>query len=793
MALFLDGERLNGPHVARISARPRRIALPIDSSEPADFRATIERECQLWGGAANVLIPVGVSGLIPDMYRDVLPGSQIDVVHGMKYDPEMQLADPPDLKAPRDVTRSQLAVGLLDYRKPDKMPPVEVVTLDEDDPWSDIYAACLGLLPEEIDQEILESGNWLRDLKFSDWVELRRSSATGSIDDLIGRTWPRERVLTPRQLSLVKLSYASTASTSIRDDTPVLPDPSFARFDAGPNILVVCAPDSTDDLALLWNLRAAHGDFYATPIGIPKDELTSDVVRKLTSEMGLARHGLSRTTLYITSTSESLSSLNELVDGIPGVSVRSPSELLMFGTVLGLSRDEVLVWAEGRASYKPLDPASYRDVLANRNVNELLVMQFDVYVEDAPLPLSNDYRVDPFSGAFYNGSHTTWSSPRMGEKVSSLEWPSREVIASSLASIRDLEIAESAPGIAARILVEMLGGLRDVHLLCHAPVLELLESMSARQGFNWYKERLRQVGIAAQPSDAVGSSIDELPEKSFHDFKRAFGNNEPATKYWLAWAERSRVIIKGFPLQCPRCGAKQWIPVGNFAPPILCRGCAKTIDYPFGDRPIIDFKYRLSEQARRVYESDAMGHILTAHFFASIFGFGSQGRLIGLHPGSSVRQPGAANDIGEADILLMTRRGEFIPIEVKRTAIGLNDREIEKLATLAGALQAPWSGVVACQYAEHAGEALGGLGARRADGTHDRMVLTYDHLLDPRAIWTLGHDPFAPARLTVDEIKEREKEFVASLTARAQESDVDWLAYSMKRRRRGGDSTQVEE
>jgi hypothetical protein len=183
MALFLVSERLNGPHVARISARPRRIALPIDSSEPSSFRKTIERECQLWGGAANVLIPLGASGLIPDMYRDVLPGSQVDDVHGMKYDPEMELADPPNLKESRDVTRSQLAVGLLDYQKPDKMPLVEIVTLRDDDPWKEIYAACLGSLPEEIDPKILESGKWLRDLQFSDWVELRRSSATGSIDE----------------------------------------------------------------------------------------------------------------------------------------------------------------------------------------------------------------------------------------------------------------------------------------------------------------------------------------------------------------------------------------------------------------------------------------------------------------------------------------------------------------------------------------------------------------------------------------------------------------------------------
>jgi hypothetical protein len=183
-----------------------------------------------------------------------------------------------------------------------------------------------------------------------------------------------------------------------------------------------------------------------------------------------------------------------------------------------------------------------------------------------------------------------------------------------------------------------------------------------------------------------------------------------------------------------------------------------------------------------------MGHILAAHFFAPVFGFGSQSRLIGLHPGTSVRRPGSPNEIGEADVFMLTRWGEFVPIEVKRTASGLNEREIEKLTTLAQALQSPWSGVVACQYAEQAGDELDALAVRNADGTHDRMALTYDHLLQPHAMWGLGDDPFAPTRMTPAEIAEREKGFVASLVTRAKESDVDWLAYSMMRRRRAAKS-----
>ena len=789
MTLFLDGERLNGPHVARISARPRRIALPMRAAEGISLRDSVQLECQLWGGAANVILPIDSAGSIPEIYRTILPGSQIDDVHGVDYDPEMLLTGEINFNRTRSVDRSQLAVGLLPFQSTDQQAPLEVVTLDEDDPWFGIYLACLGSVPEEISPEIIRAGNWNPEIKFTDFVNIQRTTAAGSLDDLLARTWPKKQVLTPRQLSMTHLAYASTASTSIRSERPVLPDPGFARYDAGPNVLVVCSPGSLDDLALLWNLRAAHGDFYAAPIGVPSEELSVPAVQRLLSAAGLSRNGLSGTALYVTSCSISTDELSEALRSIDGVSVRPPADMLMFGSVRGWSRDDILTWKDGRAAFKSLDSARYQEILDQRNINDLLIMQFDIAVEDAPLPLSDDYRVDHHNGAFYNGAHTIWSSLQRGsDKISSVAWPSRELVANSLASIRDFKLNESAPGIAARILVEMLGGLSEAHMLCHAPLLGLLESMAARQGFNWYKERLRQAGVEAHPGDSVGSSIDELPEKSFHDFKRVLGNSEAAAKYWLAWAERSSVIIKGFPLQCPKCGAKQWIPIGNFRPPVTCRGCAKAIEFPFGDRPMIDFKYRLSEQTRRVYEVDAMGHILVARFFERIFGFGAQSQLIGMHPGMSVFPVSGNTEIGEADLLMLTRKGDFIPIEVKRTASGLTENELAKLDSLAVAIHAPWSGVAACQYTREASDVLGPLAARDADGAHLRVALTYDVLLDPHPTWALGGDPFALTELNAEEIAAREKEFVSSLARRAKEADTDWLAYSMLRRR---DATEM--
>lgn len=291
MTVFLDDERLNGPHVARLSARPQRVALPISANGPKSFEDIIQLECQIWGGAANVILPVTEDGSIPEMYRAILPGSQIDAVKGLGYDPEMSMSDAVDLNYSRETDRDQLAVGLLPYKPTQKQPLVEVANLSKNDPWYEIYLVCLGKLPERIDSDIVRAGSWRQDISFSDFVEIRNMPLTGSLEDLLSRMNPMTRTNTPRRLSMVQLSYAATASTAIRSGHPVLPERWYNRYDAGPNILVVCSPGSLDDLALLWNLRSAHGDFYAVPIGIPYAKFSTEAVQKIKSDPGLLAMG----------------------------------------------------------------------------------------------------------------------------------------------------------------------------------------------------------------------------------------------------------------------------------------------------------------------------------------------------------------------------------------------------------------------------------------------------------------------------------------------------------------------
>lgn len=115
-----------------------------------------------------------------------------------------------------------------------------------------------------------------------------------------------------------------------------------------------------------------------------------------------------------------------------------------------------------------------------------------------------------------------------------------------------------------------------------------------------------------------------------------------------------------------------------------------------------------------------------------------------MHPGMSVFKTDDGNEIGEADLMKLTGMGEFVAIEVERTAKGLNENEIQKLDILSEVLKSPWNGVAVCEYACDVNEILLiSLVIRKCDSTYQRIALTYDQLLDPHPIWASDGDPLS--------------------------------------------------
>lgn len=794
---LIDDERLNGPHEVHVVVRPERFAVPIAAGDVGGALSAIEAYCQVWGGGTTPLVPLSPDGEVVSEYARVLRGSAVDHVLGLDI---FSLSTPAPLRPELPAVGEhwwglQFAAALLEYRRQDSYATLEVVDLDEQDPWRTVYAACLGLLPEAPTPGLLGAGYLRPDLRFEDFLRVERVQATGSLDDLLSRLSDGGR-LSPRQLSMLHLGYGNEGSTSIRSAPEILPNPGFARYDAGPNVVVVCDPGSSEDLALLWNLRAAHGDARVLPIGLPLDALDAAAVWSLVQHPRIARNGMAHRNAYVTSATVGMDAISErlgdLLDGArASVSVEPLSAMLSLGYPGGWHRNDVLVWHNGRTQLAPLPAESHSDVFERGALGDLVSVVYDLGVPASPFPYVDDVRIDPLDGAFAAGHRTSSRlSARSRTQVQQVEWPSTSLIARSIARHRDLDLVESEPGRACRILLSGLEDLSDVSLLAHSPLLALLEQMAARHGFGWYKRRLRQLNVDEDPSAAVPSTTDDLPDKAFHEFKRALGNNERAAKYWLLWAERAGLVIKGVPLKCVLCRAKQWIPIGAFAPPIICRGCGEAMTEPFGDRPTVSFTYRLSERLRRVYEHDAIGHLLVGHYFDSLLTSGKSGRLVGLHPGMEVRPETSDDPVGEADVLMLTRQGAFIPVEVKRRAAAMTAAEIAKLDVLVHALASPWSAVASCEYAATADVDLESLVLRHeTDGTYARIALTYDQLLEPLLFWSMGADPFALRTLTPEDIADRERAFVRNLADRSDGEPSSMFEYDMLRRRTSPEAT----
>jgi hypothetical protein len=741
MRQVLDSEHLDGPLRAIISHRPLRYAIPISPSVQSLVHE-IDFVCQVWGGASYPLLPLDASNVIPHLYSAQLVGAQVDSIMGTaSVISTRSIREAVNMPIDRETLALQLGLGVLPYRESHAYLPLKVTLLDEADPWYGIYAACLGRLPETIDASLVANGQWVEDIGFADFNKVSREQATGSWEDLCHRL--EARVLTPRTSSMLTLAYGNQGATTIRSNQTVIASPLSAAFDAGPNIVVICSPNDVQDLALLWNLRAANGDHYAMPIGIPVGAVTQDLVGHITHSASHSLHGISAKQFYITSTSLSVDELRDLL----GPANRSgqivePQQLLHFGRTMGWTHDEVLTWSKGRTSYVEFGGDIVKTKLPGGVITNRVAMRTEVRLPSAPMPdMAPDIRLQPLHGSVYGGAWSTWKSASGASGTSALSWPSRLTIAEAVAAHRGFELRESEPGRAAKFALDGMGDLSEVVFLRHRPLLDLLEDMASAQGMSWQRRRARE---GASVERRVGESVDNLSDKTFDAFKRVFGNSQRATSNWLAWAEAAEFIVRGFQFTCTRCNAKQWLPVTAFSPPIICRGCGLSVQQPFADQRQATFRYRLSERARRVYEHDAIGHLLVASFFDSIFQGSDSSRIIGLHPGM--------------------RNGDFVPVEVKSRAAGMHESELAKLQALAEQISAPWSVAAVCQYHTIGDDAPHFALYDEETGAYSRMYLSFNNLLDLHAVWTFGDDPFKVEPMSQEDVQIRETEYVSWLS-----------------------------
>ena len=781
MKFVLDDEDAAGLQTLLVAIRPAREARLLPAGDKEAFIDAVELNCQIWGGVTWPLLPITEDGSLPAIYRDHLLGASIDQIIGYTWRDFRAgaLIDELPPIAPR--FRDPLAIAFLEIERKDWYKPLTVVELDTDDPWRPIYAACLGRLPVVPDARLLSGANFIPDLTFEHFISVDRQHVHGSLQDLLERL-SEHRPHTPRFLSLNGLSRAGTHGTRNWGREGALPQGDPVQKDVGPYIVVVCSDDDIADYALLWNLRAAHDDFYVLPIGIPVGLLDGAAFGQLLISDLLPRHGFGIQSICVTSVSLSVDTLRSLLPMGEAFEAAHPSELFGFGPAPRRARTEVTVWTGGVSELVPTNSEDREFFRKSSYEFDGVSLKLDVEVAGSPFPRGDDVRVDHFSDEYFDGHLSKPLSSKTSESVEVL-WPSRFLMLRAVAKARKLEVEPSNAGTVALTLLHSLDAPWELTWLAHGPLLRLLQEMANRQGVSWGKAHLKRSNSADRPAESTAfdastaaRTVDDLLEQPFDKFKDAIGNAR-AARHWLTWAERHNLIVKGFPIKCEHCGAKMWTPIAGFAPPLHCRGCSRQIDHPF-PTDFVNFKYRLSESLRRVFEDDAIGHLLTLRFFNEIFASTRTSAMIGSHPGVDVTRTGEQNRLGEADVLILMSNGDCIPAEVKRAFGGVVQNEVDKLESLADAFDSPWSVIAVTDYGVNAPEEFEAWSSRGSIAGRDRLLLTFYHLLESNRR-VLGTDPFAWSPLNLQQIHEREANFPKRIIKYFERGEFSRIAQTM--------------
>jgi hypothetical protein len=624
------------------------------------------------------------------------------------------------------------------------------------DPWALAYTAVWGRLPLVLDREQLRWNGLRMDLTYSDVVPVDSSlPQEPGAADLLASLCDRN-VTTAASMSCVRLAFASApVGSQFEGVQPSFPLRFHRARECGPNVVVVYEPGSVADLCLLWHLRAVHGLRAGFPLAVP---VTADVPAALAywwREFAMLSWGLRSTVGHLVSASIGIDALTRLAE-LSGQewSVVPWEDVLQPSRGCGVSSSEVAVFENGRAELSGRHPAE-EAALGRQTVAELgRSLELVVTPVGSTLPPSRMLARADIAARYRGGAVL-----QVGGTLDTitLDWPTGLTVLDAVMRDRDLRGEPSEQGRLAETLLrgtEELGGLGP---LKHPGCQELLARLGERHGMSWFKRRLRAAldihvdadasiearlaqveenvrAMAGEPSD------EEQTDITFNDVYRVFHDNV-AAEAWLAWADEAGLVLRGTQVRCRHCTSRSWRPLPELAPPVVCRGCGRTIDRPY-DYDTVKFRYRASELLLRLVKADAIVHALALRFFSELFhpSFGQIGPLFGGYPGVTLRRHGEKDPLGEADVLFVMMDGRVGVGECKTRAAGLIVEEVNKLRALAEAVDAAWTFTATLDRASACGPLWHD---SPTAGRVPHYALTAEHLYDLAPVNALGTEPLA--------------------------------------------------
>ncbi|WP_131830702.1 hypothetical protein [Mycobacteroides abscessus] len=622
-----------------------------------------------------------------------------------------------------------------------------------DNPWYPTYLTLFGDLPDQPDRERNERNNLASNLVFADVVDIGEVEDEPSIRDILAKMANMQRI------SVIELTRMRLPTNLVGSYNKGVPETSrfgwgrsktLAQY--GPNVLVIHRPDSTDDLALAWNLRARFAHPIGLPLALPLTESTADDIR-FVARTDQAQHFFgSGHNLAVTSFSVTSAELQELCKGT-GFTVRDPYEFVGEVYGCGVASTEMAQFVDGKATVPCFTPTDIETLgqrfLGSSNATWLTLT---ATVSEHRLPPSRTMRRD----GRQNPGYLHGSVVHVGklDSFATLRQPAGLEVLRALALDRSLRARVSTPGKAAENLIRAAAG--DLSMFATPAIAMLFVRLARRGHASLVKRRLNQFldgsdviagtdkydVLMDRLDQALGApDVDEIGHLNINQIREVFGLGGKSlplkeTAAWVDWAVRRRLILRGVQATCPICKHTQWRPLGDAVPELQCHGCGQFIDSPFGAQKI-DYQYRASEVLLKAVEHDVLPHVLAMRYLGRALG---QQSVFGAYPGLELLEVGEKDVVAEFDAVVVLANGHWVVGECKSRQRGLTDSELVKLWAAADRVGAVATFTATLDEGSDCGDLW-----RRTEDPRGRphFALCAGHLYDlPAGPVLYGEDPF---------------------------------------------------
>ena len=411
---------------------------------------------------------------------------------------------------------------------------------------------------------------------------------------------------------------------------------------------------------------------------------------------------------------------------------------------------ELVRFTAGKATIPSFSPTDLQTIGASYlGGHQGTWMKRKTVVVNDPLPFCRTMRRGVFHGDahYLDGQINTGGEPG---SFTTIRLPSGLEVMVALGADRGLDLIQSAPGKAAEQLIRAAGP--RLSMLAAPGAVAALSKLTRGRHVSIVRRRLNQFLADPQLDEstdryqllfdrldkAVGTpDTEEIGYMRFERLRALLRMSAPAAQQWLKWAMAGGLVLRGVEANCSRCGQKQWRPLSEAIPLLICHGCGQRIENPHGFNHI-EYRYRASEILLRAMSHDVLPCVLSMRYIATAMG--GKESVFGAYPGVELRRPASANVDAEADVFVILRNGALILGECKTSARGLKPEELEKLWASADRVAAKATFAATLDRASVCGAEWRTM---EAPGGRPHFALTAEHLFDLECIGpAFGEDLF---------------------------------------------------